>query len=408
MGYAEITAVKGVRNDVSPERFAPGDLLYGRNIDIDESGRVQRRAGTATVFAGSAHSAFSDGAQGLFVQGGQLKRFLPDGSSSNLISILGKRVAYTAINGTVFWTDGTTSGAVLEGKNQSWGIKPPPQLTPAGVQGHVPYGTYLCTMTFVGADGRESGAPMAVSVQVGSPALTANKPDGTGGISFAELPVSTNPRVVRKHLYVSTTNGDLPFLTVELDNAEPSCTITSLSEQTVPVRTQFMGPPPAGQVLGHYKGRAYVASGPFLLYSQPFEYELFDLRNGFLVLDSDIQTFSPVADGIFVGTKNRTLFLSGDQPEKFDLRPVAPHGTVMGTEIAVSADVMAPADSGDAGADADTYVMWTSRLGPTVGRNGGTAKDLTARQFVPPAASMGAALLKRRSATPQYVASLFN
>lgn len=408
MGYAEITAVKGVRNDVSPERFAPGDLLYGRNIDIDESGRAQRRAGTATVFAGSAHSAFSDGAQGLFVQGGQLKRFLPDGSFSNLTSILGSRLAYAAINGTVFWTDGITSGAVVEGKNRSWGVAPPPQLTPGRTVGSVHYGTYLCTMTYVEADGRESGAPMAVAVMVGAVAVRANEPDTPGGIVFASLPVSDNPRVVRKNIYVSTPGGDLPLLTANVSNATTSFTLTKLPEQTVPVRTQFFGPPPAGQVLGHYKGRAYVASGPFLLYSQPFEYELFDLRNGFLVLDSAIQTISPVADGIFVGTKNRTVFLAGDQPEKFDLRPVAPHGTVLGTEISVSADVMAPADSGDAGADADTYVMWTSRLGLTVGRNGGSAKDLTARQYIPPAASVGAALLKRRSATPQYVASLFN
>jgi len=396
MHYTEITAVKGVRNDVSAERFGLGDLLYARNIDIDESGRAQRRAGTSTVFTGAAHSAWSDGDQGFFVQGGVLKRFLADGAISALTTITGAKVAYTAINGTAFWTDGISAGSVIGGVNFPWGITPPAAICPQPVAGHMATGNYLCTMTFVGADGKESGAPHSSLVKT------------TGGLSFNDLPVCADSRVTRKNIYISAVNGDLPFLSATVPNATTDLVITELGAQSVPVRTQFLGPAPAGQVLGYYNGRAYAASGPFLFYSQPYEHELFDLRSGFITFDSDIQTLAAVSDGIFVGTLKRTVFLAGTDPEVFVLRPVAPVGTVSGTVISTSGDVLAPGDDSDAGVATGTVVFWMSKLGPALGLDGGIVKDLTARRFTPPAASHGAALLKRRSATPQYVVSLFN
>ena len=397
MGYTEITVVRGVRNDVSAERFAPGDLLYARNVDIDESGRAQRRAGTEVVFPGAAHSVWSDGEQGFFIQGGHLKRFLADGTTSTLAETAGARAAYAAINGTVFWTDGATSGAITAGVNHPWGMVPPDAIYPAPTAGHMIPGSYLCTMTFVDAAGKESGAPRA--------GLT----ETTGGLSFSNLPVSSDPRVTRKNIYISATNGDLPFLSATIDNAATAITIAELGAQSIPVRTQFMGPPPAGQVLGYYNGRAYVASGPYLFYSQPYEYDLFDQRSGFVAFDSDVQTFAAVADGIFIGTVKRTVFLAGAEPEKFIQRPISPCGTVLGTVVMTSGDVLAPSDDIDGfGVATSTVAFWMSKLGPVLGLDGGVVKDLTARHFVPPAASHGAALLKRRNATPQYVVSLFN
>src|SRR3990167_4215537 len=115
MSYTEITAVKGVRNDITADRFTPGDLTYARNIDLDESGRAMRRKGTSVVFAGAAHSAWGGAGQGFYVQGGSLRRFLADGTTAALCEVAGARVCYAEINGEVFWSDGLTAGIVVHG-----------------------------------------------------------------------------------------------------------------------------------------------------------------------------------------------------------------------------------------------------------------------------------------------------
>lgn len=397
MKYVEVTAINGVRNDVGPERFAPGDLVYARNVDIDESGKAKRRAGTALVVAGAAHSAWSDGSLGYLVQGGMLKTFTSGGVMTDVTPVAGSRVRYTLINGEVYWTDGISSGIINAGVNRPWGITPPASVTASDIFGTLPQGTYLITMTFVDSSGKESGAPLATSFTCSS-----------GGIELTNLPVSTHPMVVGRNLYISEVNGDLPMLAAELDNTVTTYTYRSPTPRTIPVRNSFVAPPPAGTVLGYHNGRAYVANGPFLFYSLPFEYESFDMRNGFVAFDSDIQTFIAVSGGIYVGTATRTVFLAGSNPEEFTVRPISPFGTILGTELVVSGDAIAPSEGKPEGWPAEAAVMWMSKRGLVVGDSSGVAKDLTARKYVLPAASHGAALFKRRDATPQYLVSLFS
>ncbi len=396
MGYTEITAVKGMRNDVGPERFALGDLLYARNVDIDESGKIDRRQGTSVLFAGAAHSVWTDGTQGFFVQGGSLKQFQQDGSTLALSPVAGARVCYASINESVFWSDNIASGIVANNASHQWGITPPGPITPQSGLGALPPGTYLCTMTFADHNGKESGAPRSSSTMT------------EGSLIFTNLPVSPDPRVALKNIYVSAVDGELPMLTAIIENSVTSLTITDLPEQTLPVRTMFMGPPPPGQIVGYFNGRAYIATGPFLFYSQPYEYELFDLRTGFLAFDSDVQTFCAMQDGIFVGTTAKTVFLDGTGPESFISKPASPYGTVMGTEVKVSGDAVgAGVDGvGDGQGIAGTMYFWMSRRGLVLGADGGLVKDLTAKHFVPPVSTSGAALLKWRTGTPQYVVSL--
>ena len=157
-------------------------------------------------------------------------------------------------------------------------------------------------------------------------------------------------------------------------------------------------------MLGYYRGRTYVAVGPFLMFSQPYEYALFDLRSDFLTFSADIQTFAAVSDGIFIGTTNETFFLRGTNPAEFTMQLVAPHGTIRGTEQIVAGDTTGADDErGKA-----VVALWMAKTGLTLGNTGGTIEGLTARKFTPPAASTGAALIKKRGSTPQYITSLFN
>lgn len=399
MKYTEITAINGVRNDVAPERFAPGDLTYARNVDIDESGKATRRAGTRLIAAGAAHSAWSDGVNGYVVQGGVLNRLDSAGTLTPIVPVTGTKVKYVLINGEVYWSDGITKGIIdSSGVNRSWGITPPAMLIGTNIFGALKPGTYLATMTFVTAAGKESGAPQAVATVCSQ-----------GGLMLTGMSVSTNSQVIGRNLYISECDGDLPMLAAELDNVVTTYSYRNTAPLSIPVRNSFAAPPPAGTAaLVYYNGRAYVASGPFLFYSLPFEYDSFDMRNGFLAFDSDIQIAINVKDGIYVGTDTQTVFLAGANPEEFTMRPISPYGAIRGTELAVSGDAIAVPASKETGSPTEAAVMWMSKRGLVIGDESGNTVDVTARKYVLPAASSGAALFKRRDATPQYLVSLFN
>jgi len=134
----------------------------------------------------------------------------------------------------------------------------------------------------------------------------------------------------------------------------------------------------------------------------PYEFELFDLRSGYIGFDTNVTTFSAVADGIFVGTDNSVSWLSGNDPTKFERKIVAPFGAVRGTECSVAAHQMGEnEDQGDA------QIIMTQR-GVCACYDNGVFKNLTGARYFPEPASMGASLLKVRGGSPLLTTSLFS
>lgn len=390
----ELRGADGVRNDISPERFGKKDLLAGVNIELDDSGKVARRLGSTLHTAGDAHSVWADGRDSFVVLGGVLNRIQPGLLMLPIQPVGGSRVAYGRIADEVFWTDGLQSGILGGNASRQWGITPPPAIsaTSTGL-GDLREGDYLCTMTYARDDGKESGAPICSRLYA------------SGGIAFANLPVSSDPTVTTKHIYLSTWNGELPYRAATLTNSAKTATISGTPPAGVPLRTQFFGPAPAGQLVGYFKGRAYVAQGRFLWYSQPYEYELFDTMNSYLAFPDNIQTFAPVSDGVFVGSESETVFLQGKDPADFDRRCVANYGTVLGTEQEIPEYYVLDEKQRGHG----PQLMWMSKQGVCLGGNGGFFKNLTGGRYIlPDDVKTGASLLKVRGGTPQLVVSLFS
>lgn len=318
MSYIEITAVNGVRNDASPERFAPGDLTYAKNVDIDDSGRASRRAGTRTLIPGPTHSVWSNDVTGFMVQDDTLYTFDANGVKTPVAQVKGPRVSYVDIAGNVFWSDGHQVG-IYGGGN----------LDVAGGAAHTVHGYKLDAV-----EGR-----------------------------------------VR---------------TEEIEYLTPWFGHTDI---------------PAGHLLGYFSGRLYVAKGNFLLYSAPFKYNSFTADTDFYTFDSPVQTFAAVDDGIFVSTRTQTYFLAGRDPRAVSLKAVLPYGGTLGTEQRLS--------TGETGKNEDDpeatgAVIWMSPRGPIIGKDGGVVKELTAKRFLPPRATSGAAFLRRFGGSVQYIASLFS
>lgn len=387
----QLTALLGVRNDVSLERYKPGDLSLGVNIDIDETGKVYRRQGTAVRLAGNMHSLYSNGPTTLVVQNGVLSLVDPVAwSSFPLKTVRGTQLDYATANNLVYWSDGFESGIYAFGGLRQWGVNPPASTPIVVRNGALPEGTYQITTTYVRGDGHESGAPLAESVTV----------PANSGFTLA-LVASTNPLVTKQRVYITHTNGEVLFLYAEYPNVAMTADIMDLIDGGPVLRTQFMGPAPAGQRVGYFAGRMWVASGSFLWYSQPYEYELFDLRNGYVGFDADVTTFSEVSDGLYIGTKKAVHFLGGTDPTTFERREVAAYGAILGTEQKLPGHLVGP--EGTEG----VVQSITTRSGTCLCLEHGVFKNLTGSRYFPASASAGASLLKVRGGTPLLTTTLF-
>lgn len=387
----ELKVSGGVRNDISEERFTRSDLSEGVNVEIDDSGKMWRRLGVSDPIAlGVMHSLYSRGGRSYVVKDGVLQHINPDLTFVPMFSVQ-DRVRYHQVLDSVYATDGISSWQLDGSEHKQWGITPPSQPGYSIGAGDLKEGTYLITTTFVRNGGEESGAPIYMSITV---------PDNSNLIF--NLNDSADPTVVLKRVYVSDINGEMPYFVGEVDASETSFTLSALPSLVYPCTTQLMSQAPAGEVVGHYRGRMYVAQNNYLWYSQPYNFGLFKQMENFLGFSSPVRTFAAVADGIFLGTDEETSFLQGDDPANFTRTTVANYGTILGTETTVPNIYLREQPDGES-------PIWMSKRGTCVGFNGGGFKNLTGSRYILPEGVLsGASLLKVRGGTPHLISSLYD
>lgn len=401
MKTIELRTINGIRNDVSPERFdrdADGkrtgkvDLVDAVNVDLDETGKILRRLGVTQIVGGAWHSLFAAGDSTYAVVNSVLSHISPSFAITPITAVSG-RVAYRKIIDTVYWSDNAQCGALKGAANVPWGIAVPGLPTPTAIAGNMRPGRYLFTMTYVRSTGEESGAPKS-----GEAVLTANQ-----GIALTGAPVSLDPLVTSKRIYLTPCNGELPCAVATLSNSVLSASFTETPVYGMELRTQHMAPPLPGKVVGYFAGCSYIAYGRYLLYSQPHEYGLFDRRSGFVGFPSDVRVFAPVSDGVFIGTETETYWCAGTDPTKWQLERKATYGGVLGTEYEVRHDLV-----GAGGLPGGNVAAWMGKKGLCLGYDGGQLQEATGGRYWPPVANEGASLLKFRGGTPQIVTTLFS
>lgn len=125
MKPVEIRAQAGVRNDLPPDRFAPGDLLVAQNIELDETGKAYRRLGTARQATGAYHSLWGDSEAAYVVKDGVLSLFSAAQGITPITPVAGKRVVYQRVLDSVFWTDGVTTGVLNGATSRNAGVELP-------------------------------------------------------------------------------------------------------------------------------------------------------------------------------------------------------------------------------------------------------------------------------------------
>ena len=397
---AELRLLNGVRNDIPLERFDRDDdgkytgkidLSAAVNCDLDETGKIFRRLGTHQLASGTAHSLFAGPDYAYYVLNNSLK-CLDKSLTATAVTTVNEPLDYVWIADHTYWSNTGQCGMLSGATNLPWGITPPPAFDAVEIPGMMRPGRYLYAMTYVRSTGEESGAVKCGEI------VTKNY----SGISFPSLPVSSDPLVTTKRIYLSGVNAEVPMLAGVFPNATTTATFEMYPTLELPLRTQFMGPPDPGQVLGYLAGRAFVAKDRYLQYSLPYEYSLFDKRSGFASFPSTVRTFAAVSDGVYIGTDRETFWCAGTDPTQWVLHKIAPYGTVRGTEVSLRNDLIG--QQGVAG----NAIGWMGHKGFCMGFDGGTMQEVTGGRFIPPIAAEGASLLKIRSGTPQIVTTLYN
>lgn len=376
--YAEFT---GLRNNITSERFGLTDMATASNVDIDYSGRVALRPGyTATAATGSHHSLWSDNSRCFSVLGSNLvehsSTYVPTAIKALSAPLL--RMSFSKVNDQIYFSNGVDNGVIAGGSTRTWGLRVPAPVGVTVTAGDMPAGTYQFTVTHSRSDGQESGSALAGSLTV-----------PLGSALVFDVPASSDPSVVTKTVYLSTPNGDTMFAAVFLPNATTTTTYSGdTTELSEPLETQFLGPPPAGQLTCYYRGQLFVAVDDVLYPSEPYAYELFDYRK-YMPMDGRITMLASIENnddnsGLFVGTDRNCGVLIGSTDFRYVKK--TEYGVIEGSLAYVDGSVF-----GDGSSNTGELPIWMSAKGLCVGLPQMEVKNLTHSRYNVEAGGRGAA-----------------
>lgn len=380
----------GINNVLPSERLTPAPntgatpLATATNVDIGLDGELKRRAGFAQTLA-TCHKNLhqADGFLLATVDGGDLTAMnAAGGARVTLYPSLGvTRVWYCNLpDGRTTFSNGLICGITDGLTATTWGVPVPASLgalTP--ISGDLNPGDYQYQLTYVRlSDGLEGG-----------PLYSNPIPVPSGGIYLSGLPTLAGHAI---NVYLTGANGDIAFFAGSTTGSLFSY-IGKNDALSLPCRTDFMGPAPAGTVSAFYGSRVLVAVGPTLYASMPNNWELFDFRRDFKQFESDITLIQPVDDGVYVGTRSELSFLSGAEFDKLSYREVA-GPVVLGSGVPVRGEL--------AGGQGSAMICIADGV-IVAGFNGGNISKKTEGSYSTPVTEVSAAF-RMVDRIPQYIA----
>lgn len=380
---------KGLNNVLAPEERGIEWLTDALNADVTNTGRIRKRGGFKRVYAGAGvHSAWScrdltaAGYLLLFREGNALCALSTAFAKAVLVSGLagGLRMSFSFIDSRVYFSDALQNG-ILELSSmtaRSWGLPVPGVPTLAAAAGNLIEGRYHVVLTYRRGDGQESGAGVGAYVDV---------PAG-GGIDITGIPQPSDPDITRIDVWMTHAGGDVFFLAQEIPVGTLSTSYAGdTTEFKYSLQTQFLNPPPPGQLIEWFRGRMLVAAGDVVLISEEYGYELFDLRD-YVTFERYITALDAVDDGVYVGTTEALYFLPlGDGSSEAVFGPLmlaCDYGALFGSAAKCRSEKI-----GD-GSGKGAAIIYETRRGKVAAMNSGSVLNLTIASYVYPAGTMGA------------------
>jgi len=363
-------------------------LMQAHNVDITRQQKVRRRKGaTQKVAAGTGtfDSAWGD-AEGLIVTQ-KNKLYTVDSTftmtlmRSDLIQT-NQLCAFRTSAGLVY-SNGLQTGCIVDGVDRALGVAPPP--TPSATEysvGQLPKGAYQVVYTYARADGFESGAGIAATVNIAQ---------AHGGLNIAYV-ASSNPAVDKINIYISRPDGTVLYYAKSVRNITGNTTYQAhVNFLKRALRTQFKATPPAFTAIDRtVTNRMLYAKDKLIYLSDAYAPEHITDGESFLPFADTVNMIGVVATGFFVGTSVATYFVAlTDKLETAQMIFVAPYGVVPGTRSYMDASVL------EGGVVSGILPVWMSHKGLCVGMPDGTVKNLTHTSVIIPKGVKGTTLFRQ-------------
>ena len=296
-------------NNLAPDIDLPTDqygkiiaLRDGVNVDILTSGDVRRRSGIRQVVPdANAHSVYAN--DNIMIWASPTALRVADANLTVRASLmspkLAKPISYVTVNERTYFSNEDINGIInADGTYEPWGIIPP-KAAPA-LSGAAGNRKYQLTCTFVTKTGEESGAPLGNTISCGD----------TPNISVSNIPQSSDPRVVATRLYVTNIDGTIFYRAADIPAGITSTALNGFFASGATLRTQFMVPPPPGQLLEYSNGVIYIASGQTVYHTAPLRYGAYKPDDNFYMYAERVTLVKAVPNGLYVGA-DLIYFLAG-------------------------------------------------------------------------------------------------
>lgn len=334
-------------NNLAPDVALPTDQ-YGNvvtlrdavNVDVLDKGLLRQRPGISQVFdSTNSHSLFANDTFMVWATDSELIICDTSMFARSILTDtrLAEPISFVDVNGDIYFTNTQINGIIRrDGTYERWGIDAPSvaplPLTPqAG-----PY-RYYVSCTFVTDRGEESGAPMGRLVS------TAENPS----IQLFDIPVSTDSRVSTVRIYLTNIDGMEMQQVIDLPNGATSWALQGFFSYGMALKTQFMEPPPKGQLLEFHDGIIYIASGSVVYHTQPLRFNLYDPSTDYLMYAHRVTLLGSVSGGLYIGADS-LRFISNTGTEDISQDTALPIKAVEGAKTSVpdSTDFIFMSDRG--------------------------------------------------------------
>jgi hypothetical protein len=362
---------KGIDNMSHDYALAEGCCLDACNVVVYPDGTYMSRTGrTPVVAVDRGHSLWSKEGRTFYGSADKLSEItalLPFSSTLLASGLSGNPISYAKLGDSVWWSNGSQCGVVGVSKtNMLWALPSPGVFVLSTTTGTMPSGAYRVALTYSDIDGKESAASEVRSVTLGT----------QGGIHIV-LPAAASGAVTT-NVYCTAENGSVLYLSTSVASASSSATLSSpVVGRELGART-FLAPQPAGYPIAEFNGRLLSATGKWLVYSDTYNFGLYNPLRDAIQFPDPITTLAPCINGVFVGTEKKTYWLQGRDIAQSELFERFPTGTIRGTEFSIPR-------SPDVG--------WVGIRGICIGAQDGSVRVPQEGTFLSPVGDRGAALV---------------
>jgi hypothetical protein len=385
MAEIDINAFIGA-NNVNERFYIKDGVAEPRiilNADVDLSGRlVERKGKTLFVTLAGAHSLWAGNSCMLCAAAGVLYR-ISQGAAVNVGTITGPMypLSYFESDDKVYISNPYWQGIFDPTANSvtSWGVPQPPGPMLLAGSGNLPAGTYRITMTNVVSGELSGNGPIStITLAAEGGIQVLNRP--TGAVVWA----TDSDEGIFFRVGVTSQIVDIPT--------------------TEPLPSFMCSPPPYMENLCYAFGRAWGSVENVLYYSEPFKLGWFKLTSNKFTFDSKVTLIAKVSTGLFIGMRERTVFLAGTEPGKM-VQSDAGAGSIMGTlsycnNLPDLGSVLGTPEKGFV-----DVPVWMTVEGIVAGNISGKLFNLTKNKLKTGIPSRGASLYRNLEGVFQYLAS---